>query len=157
MTGLEPFDVGALIVASNEVLRDASLDAELWLRDQIVRTLAAALDAAFIDPANTGTGGIKPASVTSGTGTAGDSPSESFLDWGDPFTGDPLNAWIILNPYTAARLSGAAPAITCSSSFGTCLTIPMSLEETICSSNSKGSPSSGYTPRAVPSLNPIRK
>ena len=109
VTGLEPFDVGAMIVASNEVLRDAALDAELWLRDQLVKALAVAVDAAFIDPANSGTSDVKPASVTNGTGTAGDFAFGVVLRIrGDQFTGDPLNAWIILNPWTAARLSGAA-------------------------------------------------
>jgi hypothetical protein len=108
VTGLEPFDVGAMIVASNEVLRDAALDAELWLRDQLVKALAVALDAAFIDPSNSGSADVKPASVTNGTGTAGDSPQEY---WGDTYTGNPLNSWIVINPWTAARLSGAARTV----------------------------------------------
>ena len=106
-TGLEPFDVGALLVVSNELLNDQSAEAEKIIRDALVKGLANALDAAFIDPANSGSAGVKPASITSGAGGP-DSPVESLFDWGDTYQGDPSNSWIIMHPFQAARLNGAA-------------------------------------------------
>ena len=105
--GLERFDLGALIVVSKEVLEDESFNAEATIRDQLVKALAAQLDADFISPSNSGTGGTKPASITSGAG-ANASPTESMFDFSDAFSGVPNNAWIIINPWQAARLYGAA-------------------------------------------------
>jgi hypothetical protein len=105
--GLERFDVGALIVVSKESLEDEAFDAETAIADQLVRALAAKVDATFVDPANSGSAGVKPASITSGASSA-NSPLESFFDFSDEFTGDPNNAWIVINPYQAARLYGAA-------------------------------------------------
>jgi hypothetical protein len=106
-TGLEPYDLGALIVVTDEMLNDRSVDAELMIRDQLVKALAAALDDAFINPSNSGSAGVKPQSVTNAAGGM-DSPSESLFDWGDTFQGDVSNAWILVNPWQAARLNSAA-------------------------------------------------
>ena len=106
IAGLEPYDCGALIVATNEQLRDASIDAELQIQNQLVKALASALDAAFIDPSNSGTAGIKPASVTNGVSSM-NSPSEALFDWSDEFQGDANGSVILLNPYTAARLQSS--------------------------------------------------
>ena len=105
--GLERFDLGALIVVSKEVLEDESFNAEATIRDQLVKALAAQLDADFISPSNSGTGGTKPPSITSGAG-ANASPTESMFDFSDAFSGVPNNAWIVINPWQAARLYGAA-------------------------------------------------
>jgi HK97 family phage major capsid protein len=54
-----------------ELLRDSTPSAERLLRDDMVASLVAAMDAAFIDPANAGVSGVKPASITNGvSGTA---------------------------------------------------------------------------------------
>jgi HK97 family phage major capsid protein len=103
LSGLEPFDVGALIVATMETLRDASINAELQIRNSLVKALAEALDRALLDSANSGTSDIKPAAITNGV-NSNNSPLETIFDWGDQFTGDPNSAVIILNPFTAARL-----------------------------------------------------
>ena len=105
--GLERFDLGALLVVSKEVLEDQSFDAEGNIRDQLVRALAAEIDNAFINPSNSGSGGTKPASITSGAGSSV-SPMEGLFDYSDSFTGDPNNAWIVINPWSAATLNGAA-------------------------------------------------
>jgi hypothetical protein len=107
VTGLEPFDLGALIVATDEALRDSSIEAELHIRNQLVRALATGLDEAFISSANSGSAGVKPASVTSGA-SGSVSPSEALFDWSDEYQGDWANSWILLHPATAARISGAA-------------------------------------------------
>ena len=67
---------------------------ELIIRDMLAKGLAAELDRALLDPANTGTSNVKPASITSGSAVM-DSPSEAIFDWGDTFTGDPNNSWIV--------------------------------------------------------------
>jgi hypothetical protein len=105
-TGLDRFDVGAFIVVSKEVLEDQSVDAEVIVRNDLVKALASAIDEAFINPANSGSAGVKPAAITSGA--SADSPAEGLFEWGDTFTGDPANAWIIAHPFTAARLNSAA-------------------------------------------------
>jgi hypothetical protein len=105
-TGLDPLEVGSLIVMSKELLNDPSADAELLVRNELVGALATAVDQAFIDPANSGSA-AKPASITSGT-SGPDSPNEALFDWGDTFTGDPANAWLVMHPFTAARLNSAA-------------------------------------------------
>jgi hypothetical protein len=106
-SGLEPLSVGAITVATNELLQDRSVEAEVMLRDQLVKALATELDAAFISPSNNGSAGVKPASVTNAN-AAMDSPSESLFDWGDTFQGDVASAWIVMNPWQAARLNSAA-------------------------------------------------
>jgi hypothetical protein len=77
------------------------------IKDQLVRTLVTAVDRALIDPANTGTAGVKPAAITTGSAAA-DSPNEALFDWGDTYQGDPANSWIVMNPFQAARLNGAS-------------------------------------------------
>lgn len=103
---LEPFDLGAMLVGTNEMLRDPSLNVEMMIRDQLVKALAAKLDADFIDPANTGSGGVKPASIAAAADQ--NSPQEGLFESADIFTGDPNNSWIVMNPWRAARLYGAA-------------------------------------------------
>jgi hypothetical protein len=105
-TGLVPYEVGALTVLTLEMLRDANINMELWIRDYLVRTLAQAVDQAFIDSSNSGSANVKPAAVTNGVSVA-NSPSESLFDWADEFTGNPATAVICLNPFTAARIQSA--------------------------------------------------
>jgi hypothetical protein len=106
-TGLEPFEVGALVVVNKELLEYPSIDTEVIVRNELVKAVATAVDQAFIDPSNGGTAGVKPAAITTGSAGA-DSPAEALFDWGDTFTGDPSNAWIVMHPFQAARLNGAA-------------------------------------------------
>lgn len=105
--GFERFSVGAVVVASDELLNSNTVEAEVIIRDMLVRALAEQLDSDFISPSNSGSANVKPASV-SNAGSAMDSPSESFLDWSSTFTGDPNASWVLLNPWDAARLYGAA-------------------------------------------------
>lgn len=103
---LPRLSVAALVVATNEQLEARGDDAEIVIRDDLAKALAAAVDSAFIDPANSGSANVKPASVTNGADQ--NSPSEGLFEWFDTFTGDPENAVIIMHPFTAARLYGAA-------------------------------------------------
>lgn len=63
---LEPLKVAALAVASWETLRDSSPAADVLIRDSIAEAMQKRLDLDFIDPANAGTAGSKPASITHG-------------------------------------------------------------------------------------------
>ena len=70
-TELGPLKAANIAVATMEALRDSSPSAETLLRDDLAAAIAAAIDTAFIDPANAGSAGVKPASITNGlTGTA---------------------------------------------------------------------------------------
>jgi hypothetical protein len=103
---LEVYKLGAITVATMESLRTENINAELMIRDALVRSIAHRLDVDFLDPANTGTANEKPASITSGAGDS-NSPQEPLFEWGDTFTGDPNNAWVLLNPWRAGRLHSA--------------------------------------------------
>ena len=60
VAAIERFDVGALLVMSKEVLEDESFNAEAELRDQLVKSLAAEIDNAFISPSNSGSAAQSP-------------------------------------------------------------------------------------------------
>lgn len=63
---LGPLKAANIAVATMEALRDSSPSAETLLRDDLAAAIAAAIDLAFIDPANAGSAGAKPASITNG-------------------------------------------------------------------------------------------
>jgi HK97 family phage major capsid protein/HK97 family phage prohead protease len=63
---MAPLKAANIAVATMEALRDSSPSAEMLLRDDLANAIAAVMDLAFIDPANTGTSGVKPASITDG-------------------------------------------------------------------------------------------
>lgn len=63
---LSKFKVAALAVLSMENIQDSDGKSDVWVRNELVRVLNEALDLAFIDPANSGTPNVKPASVTNG-------------------------------------------------------------------------------------------
>jgi len=63
---LAPRKVSALAVITDELAKSSDPRAEFVIRNDMVRAIADAIDATFIDAANSGTAGIKPASVTNG-------------------------------------------------------------------------------------------
>lgn len=65
-TELAPLKAANIAVATMEALRDSSPSAEALLRDDLAAAIATAVDSAFIDPANAGSAGVKPASITNG-------------------------------------------------------------------------------------------
>jgi hypothetical protein len=102
---LTTFKVAAMTVATMEMLEVPNVNAEMMIRDSLVRSLAHKLDTDLLDPANSGTSNEKPACITNGAGAA-DSPSESLFEF-DSFTGDMNNAWALLNPMRAGRMHSA--------------------------------------------------
>ena len=70
-TELAPLKAANIAVATMEALRDSSPSAETLLRDDLAAAIVAVIDTAFVDPANAGSAGVKPASITDGlTGIA---------------------------------------------------------------------------------------
>ena len=65
-TTLEPLKAANIAVLTEEVIRDSSANAEQLVRDALRDALAERIDIDFIDPANAGTAGVKPASITNG-------------------------------------------------------------------------------------------
>ncbi len=63
---LYPLKIAALCLTTQELMTSSSPNADLILSEDLAAAAAQALDAAFIDPANTGTPDVMPASVTSG-------------------------------------------------------------------------------------------
>lgn len=65
-TTLEPLKAANIAVLTEEIIRDGSANSETLVRDALRDALAARIDTDFIDPANAGTAGVKPASITNG-------------------------------------------------------------------------------------------
>lgn len=62
--------IGAIAVFTEELLRRSEPSAEALVRDDMLATLAQAIDLAFIDQANAGVAGVKPAAITNAAATA---------------------------------------------------------------------------------------
>ncbi len=70
-TELTPLTIAGLAAATLQALKFSSPDADRALRDDLTAAVVEAIDTAFIDPANAGTAGAKPASISNGiSGTA---------------------------------------------------------------------------------------
>lgn len=67
-TTLEPLKVANIIVVSDELIRGSSPSADVIIRASLADALSARIDADFINPANNGTSGVKPAAITNGIG-----------------------------------------------------------------------------------------
>jgi HK97 family phage major capsid protein len=66
---LEPLSVIAMLVATQELIQFSSDLAESILSRDLAAAAVYAMDSAFIDPANAGIAGVKPASITNGVTT----------------------------------------------------------------------------------------
>lgn len=120
---LEPLSIVAILVTTAELMKSASPDAEGLLARDIAAAAVAALDVAFIDPTNSGTSGVKPASVTNGVTvlhSAGSTLANIDSDLGlliqalGDAGSDLQNATFIMRPKTAlflARLRGSGGAL----------------------------------------------
>jgi HK97 family phage major capsid protein len=111
---LEPLSVIAMLVTTTELLRSSSPSAESILSRDLAFAAVQAMDQAFIDPANAGSAGVKPASITNGATTIHSSGNslanidsdlalliEALADAGSDLTW----ATFILRPRTALYLS----------------------------------------------------
>ncbi len=104
---LAPRKVAALTVVTKELALSADPAAEAFIRDDLVAAVVAAIDSTFIDPANAGVSGVKPASVTYGapsTNATGDALDDVRLLI-DAFPGDLQRAVVIGSPSTFAAMN----------------------------------------------------
>lgn len=62
--------LGAIAVFTEELLRRSEPAAETMVRDMLLESIVNAVDAAFINQANAGIAGVKPASIANGAATA---------------------------------------------------------------------------------------
>src|SRR5690606_17060118 len=79
-TTLEPLKIANIAVLTEENVRSSNPSSEAIVRDALRDAIAAGIDTAFIDPANSGTPNVKPASITSGASAI---VSESYSDADD--------------------------------------------------------------------------
>jgi HK97 family phage major capsid protein len=68
-TTLAPLKCANIVVLTEELLRNASYSAETLVRNEMVNALVQLIDSDFLDPTNSGTSGVKPASITNGAPT----------------------------------------------------------------------------------------
>jgi HK97 family phage major capsid protein len=66
---LTPLKIANIAVLTEENIRYSSPNSDTIVRNALVKAIAAGLDVAFVDPANSGTSNVKPASVTNGAET----------------------------------------------------------------------------------------
>jgi HK97 family phage major capsid protein len=98
-TTLSPLKCANIVVLTEELLRRASYSAETEVRTEMKNALIALIDTAFIDPSNSGTANVKPASVTNGA------PHSAASGTGDA---DDIRADIrsLINEFIAANSQG---------------------------------------------------
>ncbi|APZ53129.1 phage major capsid protein [Salipiger abyssi] len=65
-TKLEPLKVATIAAVTEEMLRRSSVDADMWIRDELASAVSARIDTTFIDPAAAAVAGVAPASLTNG-------------------------------------------------------------------------------------------
>jgi HK97 family phage major capsid protein len=65
-TTLTPLKCANIVVLTQELLMRESANAEVMVRDEMRNALVSLIDTAFIDPSNSGTANVKPASVANG-------------------------------------------------------------------------------------------
>jgi HK97 family phage major capsid protein len=109
---LTPLKVACLTAVTKELLRLSTPQSEARLRTDMVRAIAEALDAAFIDPANSGIANVMPASITNGV-TPIHSSGNAATDIAAliaAFTGDYEAAAFVTDPITAAQIALARDA-----------------------------------------------
>jgi HK97 family phage prohead protease len=63
---LTPLKVAGITVVTEDLIRDASVAADTYVRDALIEALAARLDIDFVDPAKAAVVNVSPASITNG-------------------------------------------------------------------------------------------
>lgn len=98
--------VAALTVVTDELLESADPMAEITIRDDLVGAVVEAINASLIDPANNGTAGVEPASITNGVpsvAATGDGLAD-IRQLIDIFPGDLERAVLIGSPNSFAAM-----------------------------------------------------
>lgn len=106
--------IGAICVFTEELLKRSEPAAENLVRDDLLATIGQAIDLAFIDQANAGVAGVKPASIANGAttaATAGVTAAHVRTDVKAAYlaavnAGQPLSSGVwVMHPSTALALS----------------------------------------------------
>lgn len=79
-TTLDELKVANIAVVTEELLRKSSPAADAVLRDQLAMALRDRMDADFIDPTNSGTANVKPASIVNGVTAVGNASGTTADD-----------------------------------------------------------------------------
>lgn len=105
-TGLDPFKLGALTVATKESI-ETGPQVEQSLFDDLTRAIVDELDATFLDPANAGTADVIPAAITNGITpvTATSDPEADIASLIAAFDGNLRSAYFTMAAKTAAKLA----------------------------------------------------
>lgn len=105
---LAPLSVTSMLVTTKELMRLGDPAAEAFLISDARRAMIEALDVALLDPANSGTNGVKPAAITTGI-TAIDANGITDVEYllkaaVDDFEGDFATACWVATPATFTSL-----------------------------------------------------
>ena len=106
---LPPLCVSALAAVSKEILRFGAAGSESFIRSELVRVCAAAIDSAFFDPSNTGLADVRPASVLSDVAaiTSGADFDYDIKELIAGFPGDLETAYFVARPKTFVSMHDA--------------------------------------------------
>lgn len=105
-TGLDPFKICGLAVATLTALQDAP-GLEQALFNDLVQAVVDAMDEALLDPTNAGVADGMPGSITNGVTpvTATSDPAADLAALVADFDGDLLSAYFTMTPETAVKLA----------------------------------------------------
>lgn len=109
---LTPLKVAVITAVTQELLRHSGPTTEARLRADMIRAIAEAIDAAFIDPANAGVADVMPASITNGVTPIASTgnPGADIAALIAAFVGDFEAAAFVTDPATAAQIALARDA-----------------------------------------------
>lgn len=109
-TPLPTLKIAALVVLTAELAKISDPAAEPLIQADLVRAMAVEIDKSFLDPANAGTPGVSPASITSGVAATavGASSSADVDTLIAAFRGDLNRAYFIGSPTRFATMAGSA-------------------------------------------------
>jgi hypothetical protein len=104
--GLEPCKVAGITVATDETLQ-AVPDIEAQLFGDLTRAVVDVLDRDLLDPANAGSAGVTPPSITNGVApiVATSDPAVDLAALVAAFGGDLLSSYFVMRPETAVALA----------------------------------------------------
>lgn len=111
LTSLEPLKVVSAAVFTKETFQFSNLASDEFILRELLRATVAAADSAFIDPANSGVSGSKPASVTNGvTALAASGDTQALVaydlrEWIQDFSGNLDTAVIVCRPELAVAIN----------------------------------------------------
>ena len=109
---LSPLKVGAIAVASKELVQDSSPSAEMWIRDAIAQAIAQRVDTTFLS-ASAASAGVSPAGILNGvsaiapSGTNAQAVSDDLIGLYSGFltAKNASGLWHIMTPSMAKAIS----------------------------------------------------